>query len=99
MLSEYAVLTLPVGHSPALQEWQHILLNKGLDSVTPSDAHVLPVFFFFFMLNLDAFLWSRCQPHYFPQSFTYPLYSFILFARPLKAFGFVTLGFNANFTH
>lgn len=47
MLSAYAVLTLPVGHSPALQELQQILLNKGLDSVTPSDAHVLLSVFFF----------------------------------------------------
>lgn len=49
MLSAYAVLTLPVGHSPALQELQQILLNKGLDSVTPSDAHVLLSVFFFYV--------------------------------------------------
>lgn len=48
MPSAYVVLALPAGHSPALQELQQILLNKRLDLVTPSDAHVLLVCFFFF---------------------------------------------------
>ena len=35
------VLTLSSGHSPALQESQQMLLNKGLDLMTPSDRHIL----------------------------------------------------------
>lgn len=72
MLSAYAVLTLPVGHSPALQELQQILLNKGLDSVTPSDAHVLLVCFFFFYVELGCLSVEQVPAPLLPTIFYIP---------------------------
>lgn len=45
-----------ISDSPILQESQQMLLNKGSDMLILSDSHVLLVWLFFFMLNLDAFL-------------------------------------------
>lgn len=73
MPSAYVVLALPAGHSPALQELRQILLNKRLDLVTPSDAHVLLVcFFFFFNVELGCLSVEQVPAPLLPTIFYIP---------------------------
>lgn len=70
MLSAYAFLTLSWPLSGSAGSKADV--DKGLDLVTLPDTCALFAFFVFFMLNLDAFLWSRHLPHHILMSYTHP---------------------------